>query len=83
MRPEQLLFPAIQKLLRHLGAGGTATWLPGFERRLTSFRSLRLTGDKPSTIWIVLPDLPRLSNAPCHSTEPGVIAQISPGSSES
>lgn len=40
MRPEQLLFPAIQKLLRHLGAGGTATWLPGVRAQADLFPQL-------------------------------------------
>lgn len=81
MRHEQLLFPAILKLLRHLAAVGTASRLPGFWWTQTSLPSLWLTGDKPSTIWVSLSELPQLSNAPCQSTEPIVISQISPGNS--
>lgn len=78
-----LLFLANLELLRLLGAGGAAARLPGFYWRQTSSPSLWLTGDKPSTIWISSSELPQLSNAPCQSTEPAVITQISPGNSQS
>lgn len=79
--PLFLLFLANLELLRLLGAGGAAARLPGSYWRQTSFPSLWLTGDKPSAIWISLSELPQLSNAPCQSTEPEVIALISPGNS--
>lgn len=77
------LFLANLKLLRHFGVGEGDARLPGFYWRQTSFPSLWQTGDKPSTIWISLSELPQFNNAPCQSTEPAVISQISPGNSES